>query len=92
MRDHAGTFGGEHLARGARLDRPGVGIAAGAVETGLFQRPVILGARVMRQKGIIAGGLRAGLRAGGRRGGRKPGESRQALQESAARALFRMTS
>ena len=88
MRDHTGAFGGEELARGAGLDRPRVGIAAGAIETGLFERTVILSARITRQEGIISGGAQAGLRARGRGRGREPCESRQTPQESAAWRYF----
>src|SRR5580700_8435879 len=86
MGDHAGTLRCEQLARRSRLDRPRVGIAAGAVEAGLFERTVVLSAGVMRQKRIIASGALAGLRAGGR--GRQPSQSPQTLQESPARREF----
>src|SRR5689334_640690 len=85
MRNDARPRGVEQLLCGARSDRPVIGVAARAVETGLFERLVILRAGIAREKcwataAIARLALRGGWSACGRGESR---ESREAPQETA---------
>ena len=83
VRDHAGAGCIEDFARCAGRHRPGVVVAAGAVEAGLLQRPVILSARVGgQQSGVFPSWGAVLCRRGGRRSS-KPAGGQHAVEESA---------
>ena len=81
--DDAGSVGAEQLLSGAGGDGPPIGVAAGPVETRLFERFVVLGARINRQAGWrcrLCGGDLFGR-------GSKTGDAGQSPEKSPARGL-----
>src|SRR6266849_3272445 len=85
VRNDARPGGVKQFLCRARRHRPGIGVAARAVETGLFERFVILRAGIAREKSRTAGAF-ARLALRWRRSGCGRGqtrESREAPQETA---------